>query len=352
MLLDALAPLGLCEREGPLRVFKIIYLLISIARVLIPVIIIIMGTKDLMNAILQSNTDEMKKAPAIFIKRLIAGLAIFLIPSFIDAIFNMVSGYEKTPSQFASCSVCLTNGKDCDTLIATAIETEKSLRDAERKDTRAKFELSDADIANWEKHKAERLKRQQERKNNPSSQTTDGDNITYDTTVTNGETKYFNSRNVSQISGLSVQELTNILQNNKAYNGKAKMYVPYAQALIDAERNHGVNAFYLIGVYSLESGWLGSTLTKECNNIGGVKFYSSKPYGNGKMTYQCRGQWAGFDSIDGFIDYQSSLLERAYLTPGASHYYGTSVADVAKDYGHSSGVNSIIQIAMKVSSEY
>ena len=165
-------------------------------------------------------------------------------------------------------------------------------------------------------------------------------------------TKYFNSKDVTQLSGLTEQELTNILQNNKAYNGKAKMYAKYAKSLIAAEKNHGVNAFYLIGVYSLESGWLGSTLTKECNNIGGVKFYSSKPYGNGKMTYQCRGQWAGFDSIDGFIDYHASLLERAYLTPGASHYYGTSVADVAKDYGHSSGVNSIIQIAVKVSSEY
>ena len=62
MILDGMSSLSFCEREGILRTFKIIYLLLNIIRVLVPVIIIIIGTKDLMNAVLQSNTDEMKKS--------------------------------------------------------------------------------------------------------------------------------------------------------------------------------------------------------------------------------------------------------------------------------------------------
>jgi len=46
-----------------------------------------------------------------------------------------------------------------------------------------------------------------------------------------------------------------------------------------------------------------------------------------------------------------NLLETKYLTPGASHYYGTSVANVAKDYGSSRGVDTIIQIATYVSTK-
>ena len=221
MILEGMSSLSFCEREGILRAFKIGYLLLNIIRVLVPTIIVIIGTKDLMNAILQNDTDEMKKAPAIFIKRLIAGLAVFLIPSFINVTFNMVSNYEKEPDGFTSCSVCLSDSKECDTLIETAIATKEALLKAEREEMQSKYELTNEDIANWEKHKAERKQREEERKRNPGNNNQGGD---YNTQVVNGETKYFNSKDVTQLSGLTEQELTNILQNNKAYNGKAKMY--------------------------------------------------------------------------------------------------------------------------------
>ena len=357
MILDGMSSLSFCEREGILRTFKIIYLLLNIIRVLVPVIIIIIGTKDLMNAVLQSNTDEMKKAPSIFIKRLIAGLIIFLIPSLLDTVFNMVASYENNPTEFAGCSVCLTNGNDCDTLMEVAKATELSIKASERRASQEANEITDADIANWEKHKAERLKRQQENKNNPNNNNNNNNNSnipntnTYTTTVTNGESKYFNSKNVTQISGLTEQELVSILQRNTAYKGKAKVYLQIAHDLILAERNHGVNAFYLMGLYSYESGWMGSALTKNCNNIGGVRFYN-QTYGNGKKTTNCNSGYAGFDSISEFIDFHANLLEKKYLTPGGSHYYGTSVADVAKDYGAGNGIDTIIRIATRVSTEY
>ena len=167
-------------------------------------------------------------------------------------------------------------------------------------------------------------------------------------TVSQG--KYFDSTDVSKISGLTEEELVKVLRNSTAYKGKAKIYIPLAHDLILAEKNHGVNAFYLIGLYSLESGWLGSTLTKQCNNIGGVRFYN-QTYGNGKKVTNCHNGYAGFDSISEFIDFHANLIETKYLTPGASHYHGTSVANVAKDYGHSGGVDTIIQIDTYVSTK-
>ena len=347
-MIGILASLQLCDQESTLRTFKIVYIVLNIIKIIVPIIIIIIGTKDMMNVALTGKDEEMKLATKQLIKRIIAGLIVFLLPTIIDTVFRISASYEKTPSEFSSCSVCLTNGKECDTLMAMARQ-RKELEEEKQKEKYAdRYILSEEDLALYEK----RLKEYMSREHKPRIEPTETDHSVktkIDDTV--AVTKYFNSNDVTKISGLSEQELIAILSKTSAYKGKARMYIPYAKDLIAAEKNHRVNAFYLIGVYSLESGWLGSNLAKECNNIGGVKFYKPYQLSNGKYTRNCRNGWAGFDSKSDFIDYHASLLERAYLTPGASHYHGTSVAAVATDYGHGNGVGAIIQIAAKVSSQ-
>ncbi len=337
---------SLCDQESALRTFKIVYIFLSIIRILVPVLIIIIGTKDMMNVALSGKDEEMKATAKQLVKRIIAGLIVFLIPNMVDTIFGLYEGYEKNPTEFASCSVCLTNGKECDTLMAVArqrVELEQERQKAQYAD---RYTLTQADIDLYNKTVKDVM--------TPKPKKTVQDQNPKTKTQISGEsaiTKYFNSNDVTQITGLTEKELIAILEKTSAYKGKARMYIPYAKDLIAAEKNHGVNAFYLIGVYSLESGWMGSNLAKECNNLGGVRFYRPYQLSNGKYTRNCRNGWAGFDSKSEFIDYHASLLERKYLTPGASHYYGTSVAAVAKDYGHGNSVDSIIHIAAKVSSQ-
>lgn len=359
-----LLSLEMCELEGVLKTFKMINIFLTLAKIILPLVIIIIGMKDFFNVIVAYKDDEFKNSINSLFKRIIAGLIIFILPSILNFFLNLSASYQKTASEFASCSVCLTSTKECDDLIAIIkYKEEKAEVDA------ANHYMSPEEESIWNRRNslADEYKRQQEEKRRQQQQNNNGNNNSsgnsngssssnYSNTDTSepitgsmvAQGKYFDSTDVTKISGLSEEQFVNILKNNTAYKGKVKVYLPLAHDLILAERNHGVNAFYLIGVYSLESGWLGSNLANNCNNIGGVKFYN-QTYGNGKKVSNCNNGWAGFDSKGEFIDYHASLLERNYLTPGAKHYYGKDVASVAKDYGHSSGVNSIIQIASKVS---
>ncbi len=358
-----LLSLEFCETENVLRTFKILNIFITLMKILVPLVIIIVGMKDFFGVIVAYKDDEFKNTINQLVRRIIAGLIIFVLPAILNFAMDTYYGFKETTTKFASCNVCLTNTKECDDLIAIA-------QYKQQEQNAANHNLTAEENAIWERRNtlADEYIRQHQNDNNNnnnsgnsngSSNNNSGGGGNYSnpsntdtsTQLTGSNVvkgKYFDSTDVTKISGLSEEQFINILKNNKAYKGKVKMYIPYAHDLILAERNHGVNAFYLIGVYSLESGWLGSNLAKECNNIGGVKFYN-QTYGNGKKVTNCRNGWAGYDSISEFIDYHASLLERNYLHPGAKHYNGKDVAGVGKDYGHGNSANTIIQIASKVS---
>lgn len=346
--------LNLCDSPSILRTFKMVYIFLYLAKIIVPLIIIIVGMKDLGSVVINGKDDELKKNWSQLVRRIIAGLIIFFIPSIINYVFTLTSKYQETANAFTSCSVCLTSGEECNTLIASAEEKEAALAanhdNAEDEAQLRKAWEEEQKQKNAKKQSFEEWKKAHTQTQTQSSTTDSGDSSTNPTRETVAQGKYFDSTDVTKISGLTEEEFKNVLQNSKAYKGKAKVYLPLAHDLILAEKNHGVNAFYLIGLYSYESGWLGSTLTKKCNNIGGVRYYKQS-YGNGKTATNCNSGYAGFDSISEFIDFHANLLEKKYLTPGASHYHGTSVASVAKDYGSGHGIDTIIQIANYVSTK-
>ena len=133
----------------------------------------------------------------------------------------------------------------------------------------------------------------------------------------------WDSSNVSRISNLSTTQLIAILNT---HGGKARNFIPYAQAIITAERKYSVNAFFLIGIEAMESGWITSEVSRNCNNLGGVKATASHP------TNGCSSSFGYFNSINEFIDYHAEMLHRSYLTPGGKFYEGTSPFDVQKHY--------------------
>lgn len=66
-------------------------------RILVPIIVLILGTVDFAQAVFSSNEDGMKKAQSKFIKRLIIAVVIFLIPTFVNLLMdiaNLVWGWN------------------------------------------------------------------------------------------------------------------------------------------------------------------------------------------------------------------------------------------------------------------
>ena len=60
--------------------------ILGYVRVIVPVLVIVLGALDLAKAVIASKEDEMKKAQTTFIKRVILGVVVFLVPLLVDVI--------------------------------------------------------------------------------------------------------------------------------------------------------------------------------------------------------------------------------------------------------------------------
>lgn len=147
---------------------------------------------------------------------------------------------------------------------------------------------------------------------------------------------------VTRISNLTSAQLVGILN---AHGGKATNFIPYASGLITAEQKYHVNVFFLIGIEALESGWVTSSISRSCNNLGGVCQSSNHPSNGCGSNSNCA--FAYFPSVNQFVDYHAKMLHDNYLTPGGSYYHGPTPSGVVVSYcpGCSSWPGSVTSIA-------
>ena len=152
----------------------------------------------------------------------------------------------------------------------------------------------------------------------------------------------WDSSDVTKISNLTSAQLVGIL---KAQGGNAENFVPYATNLITAENKYSVNVFFLLGVEALESGWMTSSISRNCNNLGGVCASSEHPSNGCGRNSNC--SFAHFDTVGDFIDHHAKMLHNNYLTPGGSYYHGTSPSAVVTNYcpGCSDWPRTVTEIA-------
>lgn len=84
------------------------------------------------------------------------------------------------------------------------------------------------------------------------------------------------------------------------------------EALVAAEAEHGINAAFLAGIIVHETGWGGSALAREKNNLGGLGAYDGNEYECGFT----------FDSRTGSIMFLANLLATHYA-PGGKFFGGS-----------------------------
>lgn len=132
---------------------------------------------------------------------------------------------------------------------------------------------------------------------------------------------------LNRISNLTSNQLVSLLNT---HGGKARNFIPYASRLITTEQKYHVNVFFLIGVQALESGWITSSISRNCNNLGGVCASKSHPSNGCGKNSNC--SFAYFRSVNEFIDHHGSMLHNNYLTPGAKYYEGATPQGVVVHY--------------------
>lgn len=104
---------NICSAKGVKKALKFVgYLLLSV-KILIPLIIIVMGTVDLTKAITSSKEDEIKTATNKLFKKLIAGIIIFFIPTLLSIFLGLIYNFQTIESNYKTCLNCILKPREC-----------------------------------------------------------------------------------------------------------------------------------------------------------------------------------------------------------------------------------------------
>ncbi len=103
----------ICTMPAYRKPMKFIGTIINFLKIIVPIIIIAFGVVDLYKAVTGSKDDEIKKSIKSIIIRVVAGIAIFLLPGIIQFVLNWVNAWSDYKNSWCCCTDCLLN-PDCD----------------------------------------------------------------------------------------------------------------------------------------------------------------------------------------------------------------------------------------------
>jgi len=90
-LLDSVS---LCGVNIDSKLLELVTLIVNVIKIGVPILLIIFGMLDLGKAVIAQKEDEIKKGQAIFTKRLIAAVLVFLVVFIVQVVFNLVADDE------------------------------------------------------------------------------------------------------------------------------------------------------------------------------------------------------------------------------------------------------------------
>jgi len=97
----------LCDKDGVKQAFQIIGSVIFILKVIIPLILIVLGTIDFAKAILSDDEKNVPETIIKFIKRIVIAVVIFVIPTILNFFFSLVDGASEVGLKYKQCTDCL-----------------------------------------------------------------------------------------------------------------------------------------------------------------------------------------------------------------------------------------------------
>lgn len=111
---DRVAVTNYCSEDLELlKTFKFIGRILSVVKILIPLVIIILGVVDFFRAVMASKDDEIKKSMKSLMFRAISGVVIFFLPTIINLIFMLIDDWGNYRTDYSVCSTCVTNPSKC-----------------------------------------------------------------------------------------------------------------------------------------------------------------------------------------------------------------------------------------------
>lgn len=119
-ILNALTMIGeeyigdnICSDVNALKALRFVGYMVTIARYFVPLLIIGFGTLDLYKTIMAGTTDSLSKQVKSLAFRLILGLLIVFLPTFLSAILSQVDAFNTIDGEYHSCEVCVLDPFNC-----------------------------------------------------------------------------------------------------------------------------------------------------------------------------------------------------------------------------------------------
>lgn len=84
-------PTVTCEAGDEIvQVIAIVRLVMNVICIAVPIVMIVLGSIDLFKAVTSSKDEEIKKKQQTLIKRIIAGVIVFLVPTIVSLLMNLM----------------------------------------------------------------------------------------------------------------------------------------------------------------------------------------------------------------------------------------------------------------------
>lgn len=105
---------GFCSQTA--NIWQVLGYVVMIFKIVIPLLLIIFGMVDLGKAVISSDDKAISKSVSQLVRRFIAAIVVFFIPTIVSALFNALSIMSKAEqADYNVCVQCVTNVGSCDT---------------------------------------------------------------------------------------------------------------------------------------------------------------------------------------------------------------------------------------------
>jgi len=97
-------------------IWQFIGYILMIFKIVIPLLLLILGMFDLGKAVVASDDKAINKATTALVKRAVAAIIIFFIPTLIGFVFSIVAGFsDEIENNYTACKTCAVSptGKVC-----------------------------------------------------------------------------------------------------------------------------------------------------------------------------------------------------------------------------------------------
>jgi len=103
----------MCSSDNLKKPLRIIGEVLTIAKIIIPIVIIALGVLDFFKVMTSTKVEDVNKAIRSLFMRIVSGIVIFFVPMLIHFLFTLIDDWNDYSSDYSECTKCLYDPKSC-----------------------------------------------------------------------------------------------------------------------------------------------------------------------------------------------------------------------------------------------